>query len=361
MSYLEVLNISKSYGDVRALVDVSFEVDEGEYFCIVGPTGAGKTTLLKIIAGLLKPDHGRIVLDGVDVTYMPSEERGVAYMPQGYALFPHMTVWENVAYGAAMKGLSKERAIMALKMVGLLHRKNSYPHELSGGQQQRVALARAIASGSRLLLLDEPLSALDLLLNIELRYELRRYAKELGLTVLHVTHDSEEAMSIADRLLVLNKGRVQQIGEPEEVYIKPRNLFIAKFLGDATMLRGRVIDIEDDFFMVEVEGLGLVKVRGHPPTKDLVLVIRPEDILLVDENDVFDDNVFKGKVRDVEFQGVKARLHVVVGEVEVLLDAWLDSGYIMSLKGKHVLLKMPSNRILVYEDSGEDLHYMPWR
>ncbi len=356
MYSLEVEHVSKRFGVIQALKDVSFRVAPGEYFCILGPTGAGKTTLLRIIAGLLNPDEGRVLLDGEDITDLPPEEREIAYMPQGYALFPHLTVWENVVYGASMKGLPESRAEMALRMVGLYHRRHSYPHELSGGQQQRIALARVIASGCKVLLLDEPLSALDLLLNIELRYELKSMAKKFGLTVLHVTHDSEEAMSIADRILVLRKGKVQQIGAPSEVYLKPSNLFVARFLGDANLLEGDVIETSQKWFRVHVEGLGELTVNGTPPAKHVVLVFRPEDLeVLMSSPLARKENMVKGIVRDVEFQGFRTRIHVLIGrEVELVAEVWSSEGLLLR-PGSQISLRLPPEKALVYEYPREGL------
>lgn len=348
MPSLEVQGVSKSYGVVRALRNVSFHVNSEEYFCILGPTGAGKTTLLKVIAGLLSPDKGKILIDGEDVTDLPPEDRGIAYMPQGYALFPHMTVWENVSYGSLMRNLPKDRAIHALKMVGLYHRRNSYPYELSGGQQQRVALARVIASGSKFLLLDEPLSALDLLLSIELRYELRNLAKKLGLTVIHVTHDSEEAMSIADRMLVLRRGTIQQIGTPQEIYLRPKNLFVARFLGEPTLLEGEVISRSSEGFYVDIKGLGMVFIKGIPPSRRIVLVFRPEDIEIV-PNKVDSKNCFEGIVNSVEFRGCVIRLHIAAGEdVKLVSETWIEHGLGFEI-GSHVWIRLPPNKALVYE------------
>ncbi len=355
MAYLEVRDISKSYGIIKALDNVSFSVEKGEYFCILGPTGAGKTTLLKVIAGLLKPDKGRVYIDGEDVTYLPPEARNTAYMPQGYALFPHMTVWDNVAYGALMKNLSLEVAEKSLKMVDLLHRSASYPHELSGGQQQRVALARVIASSSSILLLDEPLSALDLLLNIELRYELRRYAKKLGLTVLHVTHNAEEALSIADRLLILRKGVVQQIDRPDKIYLQPRNLFVAKFLGEITVLEGAIRRRYKNKLLIEIKDLGPIIVKSNNDIKNnhVIVAYRPEDIKILDSSD--NSNIFKGKIEDVEFEGLRTRIHVrFSSNVKAVIDRWFDKG-IHFRPNDYVYVYLPPNKALVFEYPREGL------
>ena len=255
---VSVRDLRKRYGAVKALDGVTFDVESGEYFVILGPVGSGRSTLLKCIAGLERPDSGDILFDGESVLGLPPEKRLVGYMPPGYALFPHMTVWENVAYGLWIRGYPRreveERVEEALKLVGLLHRADSYPHQLSGGQRQRIALARALASGARVLLLDEPLTALDAVLTLEVRREVRRLAKSLGLTVIHVTHNQEEAMAVADRVAVMRRGKVEQVGSPEEVYFNPLTPFEAKFVADANLLPGKLVEVEGASGVAEVEG-----------------------------------------------------------------------------------------------------------
>jgi len=347
MPYLEVNNVFKSYGPIKALRGVTFNVNKGEYLCILGPTGAGKTTLLKIIAGLLKPDKGKVYLEGEDITNLPPEERGIVYMPQGYALFPHLTVWENVAYGVLTRGLPLKRAEKALKAVGLFHRRNSYPHELSGGQQQRVALARALASGSKILLLDEPLSALDLLLNIQLRYELRKYAKNLGLTVIHVTHNAEEAMSIADRLLVLNKGKIEQIGKPEDVYLHPKSAFVASFLSDVVMFRAILIKRMNDSCIFKINNLGNMLIKcSNPPDKRVLIAIRPEDIKM-DLTKKHPLNTFKGIVENVEFEGIKTRVTVRINEHTFFIDLMFVERVPLR-RGSQVFVHIPPDKPLIF-------------
>ncbi|RLE64076.1 MAG: hypothetical protein DRJ47_08490 [Thermoprotei archaeon] len=346
---LQVDSVSKSYGSIKALENVSFKLREGEYLCVLGPTGAGKTTLLKIIAGLLAPDTGRIFIDGVDVTGQPPEARNVSYMPQGYALFPHMTVWENVAYGAWIKGLPVKKAEEALKTVGLYHRRDSLPHELSGGQQQRVALARALAAGSEILLLDEPLSALDALLNIELRYELKEMVKNLGLTVIHVTHNTEVALSVADKTLILRKGVVEQVGRPDEVYLTPSSLFVANFLSEINILEGVLRGIRQRFLMIDVGALDstiYVFSQGFIDSWHVVVVYRPEDVIL-SRTPFSDRNVFQGRVETVEFLGFLTRFFVKVGETVIRVDRWEGKEPEFN-EGDTVYVHLPPFRGLVY-------------
>ena len=316
---VSVRDLRKRYGAVKALDGVTFDVESGEYFVILGPVGSGRSTLLKCIAGLERPDSGDILFDGESVLGLPPEKRLVGYMPPGYALFPHMTVWENVAYGLWIRGYPRreveERVEEALKLVGLLHRADSYPHQLSGGQRQRIALARALASGARVLLLDEPLTALDAVLTLEVRREVRRLAKSLGLTVIHVTHNQEEAMAVADRVAVMRRGKVEQVGSPEEVYFNPLTPFEAKFVADANLLPGKLVEVEGASGVAEVEGLGPVRVlhRGLAAGAEVLVAVRPESIRVGGSR-------FRGKVLDLSHLGHTLRLWVEVGKLRLRVD-----------------------------------------
>lgn len=242
MVSLRIEGLRKSFPGVVALEDLSLEVKESDYVVILGPTGAGKTTLLRTIAGLTKQDSGNIYFDGHPVDRLASFDRGVAYLPQNYSLFGHMTVWDNVAFGPTVQDWEMRRRDQIVReMLNLVHlsdRRDAFPRELSGGMQQRVALARALATRARILLLDEPLRALDARLRMELRQELRTLAKDLGITTLHVTHDQEEAISIADQIIVLRRGKVVQVGSPQEVYDTHQDPFVANFVGEANFFEG---------------------------------------------------------------------------------------------------------------------------
>ncbi len=316
---VEVRGLEKRYGPVKALDGVTLEVERGEYFVVLGPIGSGRSTLLKCIAGLERPDRGDILFDGASVLDLPPERRRVGYMPPGYALFPHMTVWENVAYGLWIKGSPRreveERVEEALRAVGLLHRAGSYPHQLSGGQRQRVALARALASGAELLLLDEPLTALDAVLTLEVRREVRRLAKGLGLTVIHVTHNQEEAMAVADRVAVLRRGRVEQVGDPEEVYFHPATPFCARFVSNASLLRGRLVESYGVVGLAEVEGLGLVRVehRGLRRGSQVLVAVRPESVTL-------GEGGFRGRVVDLSLTGHTLKVWIEAGGLQLLAE-----------------------------------------
>lgn len=248
----------KKYDDRAALDGVDLNVRNGEYMVILGPTGAGKTTLLRVISGLESPQKGSVMIGDKDVTKKPPEERGVSYMSQTYSLFPHLPVWDNVKFSPLVRGTPPESADRLARemliLVALLDRRDAYPKELSGGMAQRTALARALTAGSNVLLLDEPLRALDARLRIALRLSLRRLCKDLGITALHVTHDQEEALLIADRVAILDHGRIVQIGGSREVYENPANPFVAEFLGEATFFTGRVEQILEDKTVISGDG-----------------------------------------------------------------------------------------------------------
>ncbi|MCE4610738.1 MAG: ABC transporter ATP-binding protein [Desulfurococcales archaeon] len=264
MTKVALDNVVKRFGRFTALDHVSFTVESGEIFTLLGPSGCGKTTTLRVIAGFENPDEGKVYFDGEDVTPLKPYERGTAMVFQNYALWPHMKVYDNVAYGLKIRKLSPEeirrRVKWALELVGLSGLEDRYPHQLSGGQQQRVALARALVVEPRVLLLDEPLSNLDAHLRLRMREELVSLQKRLGITTIYVTHDQEEALSISDRIAVMNKGKIEQVGTPEEIYNKPTTLFTATFIGRVTVIEGVITKVIDNA-LVELKG-GDVILRG---------------------------------------------------------------------------------------------------
>src|SRR6186713_360316 len=238
-SAIEFRGVSRAFGDVRAVDDVSFSIEPGEFFAMLGPSGSGKTTCLRMVAGFDAPDRGQVLLDGQDVTQVPPYERNVNTVFQDYALFPHMTVLENVAYGPRVRGVPRPdretRAREMLDLVQLGAQGERRPAQLSGGQRQRVALARALINQPKVLLLDEPLGALDLKLREEMQIELKSLQRRLGITFVYVTHDQGEALSMADRVAVFNKGRIEQLAAPRELYKRPKTAFVAKFVGSANV------------------------------------------------------------------------------------------------------------------------------
>jgi spermidine/putrescine transport system ATP-binding protein len=255
---VELREVSKRFGEVEAVHQVSLQIREGEFFSLLGPSGCGKTTTLRMIAGFERPDAGEILIRGQRMNEVPPFHRPVNTVFQHYALFPHMTVFENVAFGLEMKRLPREeirrRVAEALRLVRLTGLENRYPRQLSGGQQQRVALARALVNRPAVLLLDEPLGALDLKLRKEMQLELKNLQHQVGITFIYVTHDQEEAMTMSDRIAVMNQGRVLQVGTPVEIYERPATRFVADFIGETNFLEGRLVAFEEGYARVEVEG-----------------------------------------------------------------------------------------------------------
>ncbi|RLF01427.1 MAG: polyamine ABC transporter ATP-binding protein [Thermoprotei archaeon] len=296
---VRVVNLVKRYPGVTALDGVTLEVGEGEYMCIIGPSGSGKSTLLKCIAGILEPDEGDVYLWGRRVNRVPIEERGVGLIFQEILLFPYMTVRGNVFYPAVVRREREAEKLVreVLSTFNLELRARSMPEELSPGEQQKAAIARALASGARLLLMDEPYGSMDPRVAAELRREVRALAKDLGLTVIHVTHDQEEAMAVADRIAVMRRGRIEQVGTPEELYLRPKTLFVARFIGgENNFLECRAVGRRDRFTLLEV-GSSLVKALGRVESGRAVLVVRPERLRIAERGPL------EGVVRAREFLG----------------------------------------------------------
>ncbi len=347
-------NVTRRFGKVLALDRVSFDVENGEYLCVLGPTGSGKTTLLRLIAGLLKPDDGTIYFDDQPVNRIDAPSRNAVYVPQQYALFPHLTVLENVAFGPLAKGKSEASALeiasKTLDMVRLSWRAQSFPNELSGGMQQRVALARGLASGASLLLLDEPLGALDARLRLDLRHKLRELVKQSGLTAIHVTHDRDEAMSVADRIMVLRGGRVEDHGIPYRVYTKPAGMFVANLIGGASFLEGVVEATTQGGSLVRMRGGLLIKT---PPAlltinEPIILAIRKERIRVSDEEPQL-DNVLKGEVRDARFLGSSREYVIRLTNGETVVSRRFLEGAEPSLRiGEKVFVGFEQANVMVF-------------
>jgi putrescine transport system ATP-binding protein len=309
--FLHFEQVSKRYGGFLAVEQVSLDIHEGEFFALLGPSGCGKTTLLRMLAGFERPSLGRILLDGADISAAPPHKRPVNMMFQSYALFPHLTVWANIAFGLQQDGLPKReidirvREMLALvKLEGFEERK---PDQLSGGQRQRVALARALAKRPRVLLLDEPLSALDRKLREETRFELATLQRELGLTFVIVTHDQDEAMTLADRIGVMNAGKLIQVAAPAEVYERPNSRWVAEFIGDVNLIGGRVASSGLGHTLVESDAGGRLSAT-HPADRSysgiVSVAVRPEKIQ-VDTVAAAGraDNAFAGRIQEVGYLG----------------------------------------------------------
>src|SRR3989337_1781837 len=282
MPDVRIVNLTKKFGDITALENINLHVHDQESVGLLGPSGCGKTTLLRLIAGLIEPDSGEIWIGDRRVDDVPPEDRDIGFVFQTFALFPHMTVWQNVLYGPKVKNFNLKQAETigdeVLELVKLHERLDAYPNELSGGMMQRIAVARALAAGAKILLLDEPLGQLDAKVRNEIRYEIRKMAKDLNLTAIHVTNDQSEAMPISDRIAVMKKGKIVQVGTPQELYMSPSSLFVANFIGESNFLEGSVAGSRNGD--LEIELRGGVKVRavggGVGKGERAVLVIRPE-------------------------------------------------------------------------------------
>lgn len=320
---IELNTVSKVYGvgpnAYQALQDTDLTIGEGEFFTLLGPSGCGKTTLLRLIAGFEAPSGGSIILDGDDISHLPPNKRPINTVFQNYALFPHMTVAQNIAFG--LETLRKPRSEITqtvdrmLALVQMDHLRNRKISALSGGQQQRVALARALAPHPRILLLDEPLSALDLKLRKEMQIELKRLQVETGITFVFVTHDQEEALTMSDRIAVMNAGHIHQIASPRELYEAPENRFVADFIGDSNYLNAQIISRQDDTAELLIAGKHKMQqmIAAHE-TGDLSVLIRPEKICLGTPIEGSDCMCFDGVVDNIVYIGTDTQVHVTLDD-----------------------------------------------
>jgi len=313
---LRVEHVSKRFGTVVAVDEVSLEVRPNEFFALLGPSGCGKTTLLRLLAGFERPSAGRILIDGDDMSHVPPNRRPVNMVFQSYAVFPHMTVGENVGYGLKVDGVRRaeiaDRVAAALAMVRLDSFETRRPEQLSGGQRQRVALARALIKRPKVLLLDEPLSALDRKLRAEMQLELVRLQHEVGITFVIVTHDQEEALSMADRIAVMFDGRILQVARPEELYESPTSRRVADFIGTMNLLLGRVVSAENGHLRLEAEGLGEIRLPHHGAGADseVGLAVRPEKVQLLREAPVDGLIAAHGRIAQIAYFGDASQVYV---------------------------------------------------
>lgn len=330
MSYVEVKNLCKSYKQTKIFEDMNFTIEEGEFLTLLGPSGCGKSTLLRSIAGLEEIDSGNIFVEGKDISGLNPKDRNISMVFQSYALFPNMTVSENIAFGLKMKKLPKpeidEKVKKMIALVELDGKENEYPKQLSGGQQQRVALARALAIEPKILLLDEPLSALDAKIRKTLRLQIRKLQKELDITTIFVTHDQEEALTISDRIFVMEKGKISQMGTPEEIYASPKNEFVARFIGNYNVLND--------------EEAGTI---FNSKLKKGVYAIRPESIFICDSEIVKTEEEglsAKAVIEDRIILGNVIRYHLKCGGSQLVVDL-LNSKLGELVIGKEVYIFIP--------------------
>ena len=349
-SAVEVIHVTRRFGSVEALLDVTLTVARGEFFSLLGPSGCGKTTLLRLIAGLDFPDAGSLRLAGKDALALPAHQRAVNTVFQSYALFPHLTVRDNVAFGLRMKNIPREqietrvRAVMELTRIAELAARP--PSQISGGQKQRVALARAIVNEPEVLLLDEPLGALDLKLRKELQAELRSLQRRTGITFIYVTHDQDEALSMSDRIAVMNEGRIVQLGSGEELYERPRTRFVAQFLGGCNLLRASVGRRNGSEFLART-ALGDLRLAVNKARSDFTLAIRPEKIRV---GQTALPNTFAGEVIETTYTGAETHSLVRVGGETLRVAAVNAAGAERIATGARVQLTLPPEALVVLED-----------
>jgi len=350
--YLQIKGITKKFGDFVALDNISLDVHEGEFICFLGPSGCGKTTFLRAIAGLDIQTHGMILQSGRDISTLPPSERDFGIVFQSYALFPNLKVSRNIAFGLENRGASKSeinaRVNELLDLVGLSDQGDKYPAQLSGGQQQRIALARAIATKPGLLLLDEPLSALDAKVRVHLRHEIKELQATLGITTIMVTHDQEEALTMADRIVVMNHGIIDQVGTPVEIYTEPATAFVADFIGKMNFLPGQVAKSGT----VTLGDISLVAdTRNFGPGDEITVSIRPENIIVLEDADSH-ENTVPVLVKEMEFLGSFYRATLVspkMGNIEFGADFSINMTRRTDIKvGDKTTVLMPSDRLLVY-------------
>ena len=325
--FLRLENLVKAFGANTVVKNVSLAFEKGEFISLLGPSGCGKTTILRMIAGFERPTSGQILVEGKDISPLPPNQRKIGMVFQAYALFPNMNVEDNVGFGLRIAGVPADerraRVEEMLKLIGLPGYGKRFPFEMSGGQQQRVALARALAPKPRMLLLDEPLSALDAKIRVSLRQEIRAIQRDLGITTVFVTHDQEEALSISDRIVVLSAGNVEQFGAPFEIYNKPATKFVATFVGQINTLKATVADAATKTVTLDGQKAGVPALPAKARNGDSVaLTLRPEAIVLA--NGAPRDIVFEGDVTDVAFLGSVIRLKVKLGENAIELDTFND-------------------------------------
>jgi putative spermidine/putrescine transport system ATP-binding protein len=356
MAFLELRGLQKRFGQTVAVAALDLAIERGEFVSFLGPSGCGKTTTLRMIAGFESPSAGAIVLDGADLTGLPANRRNMGVVFQSYALFPNMTVAQNIAFGLRLR--KRPRAEIArrveelLALIDLPDLGTRYPHQLSGGQQQRVALARALAIEPRVLLLDEPLSALDAKIRVTIRDEIRAIQRKLGITTIYVTHDQEEALAVSDRIVVMNRGRIEQTGPPPQIYNFPRTPFVARFVGTVNLLRGIVRDPLTGTVTIGDQPLTDVgAVRGCRTGDEVLLALRPEAITVAIPDDA--TNRLHGNVAEVTFLGTLVRVRASVGGDTLTFDLLNHPALALPQAGQEVTLAFAGASCQLLEGVGE--------
>jgi putative spermidine/putrescine transport system ATP-binding protein len=359
VSYLALKDIQKRYpGGTLAVQGFNLEAERGEFVSFLGPSGCGKTTTLRVIAGFERPTSGSISIDGVDITDRPPNRRNVGMVFQNYALFPNMTVADNIGFGLRVRKRPrdqiKKRVGELLELINLADKGSRYPYQLSGGQQQRIALARALAFEPTILLLDEPLSALDAKIRVALRLEIRQIQRQLGITTVYVTHDQEEALSLSDRVVVMSEGRIEQVGTPFEIYNFPSTPFVASFVGTLNVLPGRVVDAARGELLIAGQPVRIARKFEGGSGRSVNIALRPEMVSLGDGPE--GSNRVRGKVVDVGFLGSIVRFRVALGEggPVVILDEFNEPTLKLPAVDETVTISFPADGPLVLDAAPEE-------
>ncbi len=353
MPEIEMKGIAKYFGKLKAADGIDLHIKSGEYVTVLGPSGCGKTTLVKILSGIWEPTKGDCFIDGKKVTGIPTYERDLGYIFQNIALFPHMTVWQNANYAPIVKDLEPEEGKRItqenLQLVNMLKRKGFKPFEISGGEMQKVGIARALCSGSKLLILDEPLSVLDARVRLDLRYEIKRLVKRKGLTAIHVTHDQEEAMSTSDRIVLMRAGKIVEVDTPENLYNRPKNLFTANFIGEANFIEGSIVKCKDDKCIVEArykQHLEINNPKGKFKAGDgVVIMVRPENLSISHSEK---DDSLEGRIEDKIFMGSYMRYRVKLATFDIMLVEVPEADDKTFNIGDKVNVKFRPKKLLVY-------------
>ena len=346
-------NISKKFGNKTIIKDMSLDIYEGEFITFLGPSGCGKTTVLRMISGLDDVTSGKIYIEGRDVTNEIPAKRKVNTIFQNFALFPHMTVWENINFGLKMNNVdtieARKRIKNAIKLVQLEGFENRYPKELSGGQQQRVAVARGIVMNHKVLLLDESLCSLDLKLKREMQIELKKLQKKLGITFIYVTHDQDEALTMSDRIAIINNGVIEQLGSPKEIYFSPKTAFIADFIGESNIIEAKVNKIKDKKIYLNISSNTEISIPDNGIKSDkFLLVIRPENFNLHNKNVA---NSFKGIIKNYVYDGALVKLEVAVDEKVLKINVYDNDIF---CEGEEVFITIDTEKIIVIGDKNEE-------
>jgi putative spermidine/putrescine transport system ATP-binding protein len=350
MAFLDINRVQKKFALTTAVERFDLQVERGEFVSFLGPSGCGKTTTLRMIAGFESPSSGSIVINGADVTNRPPNQRNVGMVFQSYALFPNMTVADNIGFGLRVakkpKSEIKQRVEEMLSLIKLQKLGNRYPYQLSGGQQQRVALARALAIKPQVLLLDEPLSALDAKIRVSLRQEIRAIQRQLGITTVYVTHDQEEALSLSDRVVVMSEGRIEQIGTPFQIYNFPQTAFVASFVGTLNLICGKVLDPASG--CIEIDGQQIFassRIENAFSGDAISFALRPEILAL--DGSTGDGNRLKGTVEDINFLGSIVRIRVRFKDNTAYFDKFNNPHLSLPQVGQPVTLTFPREAVLV--------------